>query len=128
MWRHTKKSKVAKPETFLKQTLIFQDLDFQKSRCRLKGRQSNEHLNRYILNIVNFFSFGLLICALISENQCLGKSRSVSNLRNISGPAHLSGFGIASFTKNLVIHRKKEERKKKTQFIARHITALKALS
>ena len=37
---------------------------------------------------------GLLICTLISENQGLKKSRSVSNLRKISGPAHLDFFSV----------------------------------
>ena len=35
---------------------------------------------------------GLLICTLISENQDLEKSRSVSNLRKISGPVNLDFF------------------------------------
>ena len=34
----------------------------------------------------------LLICALISGNQGLEKSRSASNLRKISGPANLDFF------------------------------------
>ena len=38
--------------------------------------------------------FGLLICALISENQGLEILRSVSNLRKISGPAHLDFFSV----------------------------------
>ena len=37
---------------------------------------------------------GLLICTLISESQCLEKSRSVSNLRKISGPANLDFFSV----------------------------------
>jgi hypothetical protein len=37
-------------------------------------------------------TISLLICALISENQGLEKSRSVSNLRKISGPANLHSF------------------------------------
>ena len=37
---------------------------------------------------------GLLICTLISENQGLEKLRSVSNLRKISGPAHLDFFSV----------------------------------
>ena len=37
---------------------------------------------------------GLLICTLISENQGLEKSRSVSNIRKISGPAHLDFFSV----------------------------------
>ena len=43
-WRPRKKSRFAGPEIFprLKQTLIFQDLDFQKTRCRLKGRISSK--------------------------------------------------------------------------------------
>ena len=36
--------------------------------------------------------YGLLICTLISENQGLEKSRPVSNLRKISGPANLDFF------------------------------------
>ena len=35
---------------------------------------------------------GLLICTLISQNQDLEKSRSASNFRKISGPAHLDFF------------------------------------
>ena len=37
---------------------------------------------------------GLLICTLISENQGLKKLRSISNLRKISGPAHLIFFSV----------------------------------
>ena len=37
---------------------------------------------------------GLLICTLISENQGLENLRSVSNLRKISGPAHLDFFKV----------------------------------
>ena len=37
---------------------------------------------------------GLLICTLISENLGLEKSRSVPNLRKISGPAHLIFFSV----------------------------------
>ena len=39
-------------------------------------------------------SSGHLICILISENQGLEKLRSVSNLRKISGPAHLDFFSV----------------------------------
>ena len=39
-------------------------------------------------------TFGLLICTLIYENQGLEKSRSVSNLRKISGSAHLDFFSV----------------------------------
>ena len=35
-----------------------------------------------------------LICTLISENQGLEKLRSVSNLRKISGPAHLDFISV----------------------------------
>ena len=38
--------------------------------------------------------FGHLICTLISENQGLEKLWSVSNLRKISGPAHLIFFSV----------------------------------
>ena len=39
-------------------------------------------------------TYGLLICTLISENRGLEKSRSVSNLRKISGPTNLDFFQI----------------------------------
>ena len=39
-------------------------------------------------------SYGHLICTFISENQGLEKLRFVSNLRNISGPAHLNFFSV----------------------------------
>ena len=38
MWRPRKKIQALQDLKGLKQTLIFQDLDFQKSRCRLNGR------------------------------------------------------------------------------------------
>ena len=44
--------------------------------------------------LVNVQTICLLICTLISENQGLEKSRSVSNLRKISGPAHLDFFSV----------------------------------
>ena len=37
-------------------------------------------------------TYSHLICTFISENQGLEKLRSVSNLRKISGPAHLNFF------------------------------------
>ena len=37
---------------------------------------------------------GHLICTFISENQVFKKLRSVSNLRKISGPAHLIFFSV----------------------------------
>ena len=37
-------------------------------------------------------TLGLLICTLISENVGLEKSRSVSNLRKMSGPGNLDFF------------------------------------
>ena len=45
----------------------------------------------------NFFQYqtlGHLICTLISENQGLEKLRSVLNLREISGLAHLEFFSV----------------------------------
>ena len=39
-------------------------------------------------------TYGHLICTLISENQGLEKLRSVSNLKKISGPAHLNFFSV----------------------------------
>ena len=48
-------------------------------------------------------SLSHLICALISENEGLEKSRSASNLRKISVPAHLNFFSVChlSFFQNL---------------------------
>ena len=40
------------------------------------------------------YTVGHLICALISKNQGLENLRSVSNLRKISGPAHLNFFSV----------------------------------
>ena len=40
------------------------------------------------------YTVGHLICTLISENQVLEILRSVSNLRKISGPAHLNFFSV----------------------------------
>ena len=40
----------------------------------------------------HWLTCGLLICTLIAENQGLEKLRSVSDLRQISGPAHLIFF------------------------------------
>ena len=37
---------------------------------------------------------GSLICALISENQGLHEFRFVSNVKKISGPAHLDFFSV----------------------------------
>ena len=37
---------------------------------------------------------GHLFCTLISENQGLQKLRSASNLRKISGPAHMNFFSV----------------------------------
>ena len=49
----------------------------------------------YIINeITEGLSNGLLICTLISENLGLEKSRFVSNLRKICGPAHLDFFSV----------------------------------
>ena len=44
---------------------------------------------KYLLSLMMYLILGLLICTLISENQGLEKSRSVSNLRKISGPTNL---------------------------------------
>ena len=43
-------------------------------------------------SLSTYIVVGLLICTLISENQGLAKLKSVSNLRKISGPAHLEFF------------------------------------
>ena len=51
---------------------------------------------------------GLLICALISENQGLEKLRSVSNLRKISGPAHLDFFSVCHLDFFLGLHLEKK--------------------
>ena len=52
---------------------------------------------------------GLLICTLISENQGLEKLRSVSNLRNISGPANLDFFLGLHLGKKLDLYHKPEK-------------------
>ena len=52
---------------------------------------------------------GLLICTLISENQGLGKSRSVSNLRKFSGPANLDFFLGLHLEKKLGLYYKSEK-------------------
>ena len=51
---------------------------------------------------------GLLICTLISENQGLEKSRSVSNLKKNSGPASLDFF-VGLHLKNNTFKKKKKE-------------------
>ena len=60
----------------MKQTLIFRNQGADKKAIWTQQGQP----------------FGLLICALISENQGLEKAWSVSNLRKISGPVHLYLF------------------------------------
>ena len=44
-------------------------------------------------------SYGLLICILISENQGLEKSRTVSKFWKISGPADLEFFKVSTYNK-----------------------------
>ena len=55
-----------------------------------------------IIIVIN--SIGLLICTLISENKGLEKSRSVSNLRKISGPANLDFISRSPPRKKLDIY------------------------
>ena len=52
---------------------------------------------------------GLLICTLISENQGLEKSRSASNLRQISGPVNLDFFLGLHIEKKLGLYYKSEK-------------------
>ena len=52
---------------------------------------------------------GLLICTLIFENQGLEKSRSVSNLRKISGPANLDFVLGLHLEKKLGLYYKSEK-------------------
>ena len=52
----------------------------------------NKHTPMFIPEFRVVTIVGLLICTLISENQGLEKSRSVSNIRKISGPANLDFF------------------------------------
>ena len=52
---------------------------------------------------------GLLIYTLISENQGLQKSRSVSNLRKISDPANLVFFPGLHLEKKLGLYHKSEK-------------------
>ena len=47
-----------------------------------------------LLGVHSADTLGLSICTLISENQGVEKLRSVSNLRKISGPAHLDFFSV----------------------------------
>ena len=54
----------------------------------------------YVVNLQNetdkdIPTIGLLICALISENQGLEKSRSASNIRNMLSSANLDFFSLA---------------------------------
>ena len=51
----------------------------------------------------------LLICTLIFENQGLEKSRSVSNLRKISGPTNLDFFQDLHLEKKLGLYYKPEK-------------------
>ena len=46
------------------------------------------------LAIKNIYVLSHLICTLIFEDQGLEKLRSVSNLKKISGPAHLDFFSV----------------------------------
>ena len=57
----------------------------------------------------NSTSVGLLICTLISENPGLKKSRSVSNLRKISGFANLDFFQGLHLRKKLGLYYKLEK-------------------
>ena len=63
---------------YLEQTLAIAKMQFTKV-------WANMHLQLIV---------GHLICTLISENQGLEKLRSLSNLRKISGPAHLNFFSV----------------------------------
>ena len=61
---------------------------------------ANHQRSSYLINkgsICFILTLGLLICTLISENQDLEKSRSASNLRKISGPAHLDFFQFVTW-------------------------------
>ena len=60
------------------------------SKKTVSDNQSGFGIDSAFLNMVD--TVGLLICTLISENQGLEKSRYVSNLRKISGPANLNFF------------------------------------
>ena len=60
-----------------------------------------------IIIVIN--SIGLLICTLISENKGLEKSRSVSNLRKISGPANLDFISRSPPRKKLDIYHEPEK-------------------
>ena len=47
-----------------------------------------------VLSQISTHTISHLICALISENEGLEKSRSASNLRKISVPAQLNFFSV----------------------------------
>ena len=71
---------------------IFEEM---KIRCVCKKKIEGVYFLKKLMTVSHESAnptIGLLICTLISENQGLEKSRSDSNLRNISGPANLDFF------------------------------------
>ena len=54
-----------------------------------KSNRHKRHLKSFVLKTLSH-----LMCTLISENQGLEELRSVSNLRKISGLAHLNFFSV----------------------------------
>ena len=59
-----------------------------KTRCLAHFNVPNKPINK------NKETLSHLFCTLISENQVLDKSRSVSNLLKISVPVHLNFFSV----------------------------------
>ena len=70
--------------------------DFVNFRQHSNIKTSVEALSLYyeIHNGFVFKTLGLLICTLISENQGIETSRSLSNLRKISGLQDLNFFSV----------------------------------
>ena len=63
-------------------------LKIYRNKCTCRYADLN------IVVVCTCTTYGHLICTFISENQGLDKLRSVSNLRKISGPAHLNFFSV----------------------------------
>ena len=76
--------------------LGFADIKKDQRKCKLKSclfyQSTSEKNNGEKLTICLTHSH--LFCTLISENQGPEKLRSTSNLRKISGPAHLNFFSV----------------------------------
>ena len=73
------------------------DIDQQRHLLQMEIQEKLGVMQYKILPVFTSYNqkiLGHLICTLISENQGLEKSSSVSNLKKISGPAHLNFFSV----------------------------------